>query len=140
MQSPREPQPPLPLLTNENRHFWTGGADGKLLILRCAACGWYLHPPAPICPQCLSSELAPQAVSGSGTVATFTINHQPWQPGVKLPYVVAIVELGEQKALRLTTNIINCPVDAVHIGQRVRVVFEQHEDVWLPLFEPGDSA
>jgi hypothetical protein len=35
----------------------------------------------------------------------------------------------------LTTNIINCPVDAVEFGDRVRVVFEQQDDVWIPLFE-----
>lgn len=127
---------PLPLLTEANRHFWTGGAAGELRFLRCADCHHYLHPPAPICPQCHSRKLAPQAVSGLGRVATFTINHQAWRPGMAVPYVVAIVELDEQKALRLTTNIVHCAVEAVHIGQRVRVVFEQHEDVWLPLFEP----
>jgi len=127
---------PLPLVTDQTRHFWTGGAQGRLQMLRCEACGWYLHPPAPICPQCLSRRLSVQTLSGLGTVASFTVNHQAWRPDLKLPYVVAIVELDEQKALRLTTNIVNCPVDAVHIGQRVRVRFEQHEDVWLPLFEP----
>ena len=57
------------------------------------------------------------------------------------PYVIAIVELDEQPGLRLTTNIVNCPVEAVHIGMRVRVLFDHREDVWLPLFEPlpGDS-
>jgi hypothetical protein len=35
----------------------------------------------------------------------------------------------------LTTNIVGCPVDAVEIGDRVRVTFEQHGEVFLPLFE-----
>lgn len=34
----------------------------------------------------------------------------------------------------LTTNI-GCPVDEVDIGDRVRVRFEQQDDVYLPLFE-----
>ena len=38
-------------------------------------------------------------------------------------------------AVYLTTNIIGCPVESVDIGDRVRVKFEQHSDVWLPLFE-----
>ena len=35
----------------------------------------------------------------------------------------------------LTTNIVNCPVDEVDIGDRVRVVFEQQDDIYFPLFE-----
>ena len=42
----------------------------------------------------------------------------------------------EQPGLRLMTNIVSCPVESVRIGMRVRVVFEQREDVWIPLFEP----
>ena len=45
--------------------------------------------------------------------------------------------LDEQDGLRLTSNLVNCPVDDVHIGMPVRVTFEQHDLVWFPLFEPG---
>lgn len=50
--------------------------------------------------------------------------------------MVAIVEMEEQEGLRLTTNIVNCAVEDVYIGQAVRVIFDHREDVWLPLFEP----
>jgi uncharacterized OB-fold protein len=57
------------------------------------------------------------------------------------PYVIALVELDEQPALRLMTNIVNCEPADVAIGARVRVVFEHHDDVWIPLFElHRDSA
>ena len=125
----------LPRVTDENRHFWTGGADGELRFLRCRACGWWLHPPAPICPSCLSRDLGVEAVSGRATVHTFTVNHQPWYPGLDPPYVVAIVELPEQPGLRLTTNLLGCAPEDVTIGMDVRVCFEQYDDVWLPFFE-----
>jgi uncharacterized OB-fold protein len=130
----------LPLVTPENEHFWRGGAEGELRFLRCRACGWYAHPPAPVCPECLCPELAPEAVSGKAQVLTFTVNHQPWIPGFDPPYVVAIVELPEQRGLRLTTNVVNCPPERVRIGMPVRVRFEEAGDgVHLPLFEPdGD--
>ena len=51
--------------------------------------------------------------------------------------MVAIVELPEQEGLRLTTNLVNCALEDVRIGMPVRVLFEQWEDVWLPLFEPA---
>lgn len=127
---------PLPQLTPENRAFWTGGEHGRLMIARCTACRHWIHPPSPICPRCRGREVSPEAASGRGVVATFTINVQPWRPAMEVPYVVAIVELDEQPGLRLTTNLVRIAPDAVRIGQRVKVVFEQHDDVWLPMFEP----
>ena len=126
----------LPLVTRRNVHFWTGGAHGELRILRCTACRHWIHPPAPICPACLARDVAPEAVSGRARVATFTVNHQPWVPGFDPPYLVAIVELVEQPGLRLTTNLVNCALDAARIDMPVRVVFEQRDDVWIPLFQP----
>jgi uncharacterized OB-fold protein len=126
-----------PRITDSNEHFWLGGADGELCFLRCQQCGYYIHPPAPICPECHSKDVAPEAVSGRAVVHTFTVNHQPWFPNLDPPYVVAIVEIEEQSGLRLTTNIFNCPVDDVVIGMPVRVLFEEYDGAYLPMFEPN---
>lgn len=133
-----EPQPfrILPRVTDETEHFWRGGERGELCFLRCQACGYYLHPPSPICGRCLSKDLAPEPVSGRAELHTFTVNHQPWYPGLAVPYVVAIVSLPEQEGLRLTTGIVGCEPDDVRIGMPLQVVFEHHDDVWLPFFEP----
>ena len=130
----------LPAVTVDNEHFWTGGADGELRFLRCQRCRYWIHPPAPICPECLCKEVKAEASSGTGSVATYTVNHQPWYPGLDPPYVVAIVELDDQQGLRLTTNVIGCAPEDVRIGLRVRVVFEQYDDVWLPFFTPAGDA
>jgi uncharacterized OB-fold protein len=130
----------LPALTADTAPFWQGGAQGLLHIHRCAACDRYFHPPTPICPHCNSFDVAPVAVSGRGRVVTFTINRQAWTPELAQPYVVAIVELAEQDGLRLLTNIVNSPVEAVSIGMPVRVAFEHCEDVWIPLFERADDV
>ncbi|SES04284.1 MULTISPECIES: Zn-ribbon domain-containing OB-fold protein [Halopseudomonas] len=124
----------LPALTADNHSFWQGGRNGELLIHRCEACKRYFHPPSPICPTCTSFEVAPQRVSGKGVIASFTINHQPWTPELAAPFVIAIVELQEQKDLRFVTNIEDTPPEQVHIGMKVRVRFQQEDDVWLPLF------
>ena len=132
----------LPRVTSANAHFWQGGAEGELRFLRCEACETWVHPPAPVCPACLSKRCSPEAVSGRARVHTFTVNHQPWIPGFDPPYVVAIVELEEDPSVRLTTNIVNCEIDQVEIGMPVKVCFEAlPEDIFLPLFEPAvDSA
>jgi uncharacterized protein len=131
----------LPRVTDRNRHYWTGGAEGSLRFLRCQDDGTYVHPPTPRCPRCLGKNLAVETVSGEATVLTFSINYQPWMPGPELPFVLAIVELPEQEGLRLTTNLVNCDPESVEIGMPVRVVFEAHGDgdetVHIPLFEPA---
>lgn len=125
-----------PVLDDGNRFFWTSGEDGRLRFLRCGACGYWLHPPVPRCPQCGSRDVAPEAVSGRGEVFSYTVNHQSWD-GSDEPYAIVLVALPEQAGLRLTSNLVNCPVDDARIGLGVRVVFEQHDQVWFPLFEPA---
>ncbi|HXA28417.1 MAG TPA: Zn-ribbon domain-containing OB-fold protein [Candidatus Angelobacter sp.] len=135
------PPRPLPELDLWNRAFWTGGAEGRLMIARCASCGYWLHPPGPVCPECLSREVGAQEVSGRGTVNTFTVNHQPWHPAFATPYVIALVELDEQPQLRLVTNLVDCDPAQLRIGMPVEVCFEQVEDVFIPLFRPvGEPA
>jgi acetyl-CoA acetyltransferase/uncharacterized OB-fold protein len=127
---------PLPQLTPANEWFWTSGGDGRLRIQACTDCKVLVHPPVPICPSCRSRSWEPTEVSGRGTVVAFTVNQHQWLPGFEPPYVIANVALIEDPTVRLTTNIVGCDPGDVRIGQVVTVRFEQHEDVWLPLFEP----
>jgi acetyl-CoA acetyltransferase/uncharacterized OB-fold protein len=123
-----------------NEWFWTSGADGRLRIQRCADCRTLVHPPVPVCPRCRSRASERSVVSGRATVVGFTVNHHPWLPDFPPPYVIAVVALAEDPAVRLTTNVIGCDPGAVHIGQEVAVHFEQHGDVWLPLFAPTGAT
>jgi uncharacterized OB-fold protein len=126
----------LPALDDSNRFFWTSGADGRLRFLRCAGCGYWIHPPVPRCPACGSRDATPEAVSGRGEVWSFTVNHQSWDGGTD-PYAIVLVAVPEQEGLRLTSNMVGCPPEAVRIGMPVRVTFEERDDVWFPLFEPA---
>ncbi len=133
--SDNKPTRPLPRLNEDNRAFWTGGEAGELRIMRCGDCDTFIHPPRPVCRHCLSENVAPEAVPGTGTVDTFTVNHQKWSREMEVPFVIARVALDGAPGVYLTTNIVGCPVDQVDIGDRVRVTFEQQDDVYLPLFE-----
>lgn len=125
----------LPTLTDANRPYWTGGAEGRLLLPRCDACGRWADPDAEACGGC-GGALSHQAVSGRGTVFTFTVNAQAWNPDLPVPYVIALVELDEQEDLRIPTNLVGCEPDQVRIGMPVQVLFEQQGEVWVPLFQP----
>ncbi len=129
---------PQPTLASQG--FWTSGADGRLRITTCMACRARVHPPQPICPECRGRDLELAEVSGRATVAGFTVNEQEWSPTFPPPYVVAVVELADAPGVRLTTNIVGCEPSDVHIGMPVSVLFEQVEDVWLPLFEPASTG
>jgi len=128
----------LPKINEMNRYFWCGGEDGRLHILRCKSCGTYIHPYAARCPNCRSADLAPAPVSGRGRVVSFTVNHQQWLPNVPLPYVVAVVELEEQSNIRLMTNMPRTPIEKVRHDMPVKVFFERHGDIHLPLFEEAN--
>jgi uncharacterized OB-fold protein len=129
----------LPHLTPENRAFWTGGAAGQLLIQRCRACRTWVHPPTATCPVD-GGELVPEAVSGEGTLFSFTVNRHVFNPAVPLPYVIGLVALPEQEGLRVLTNIVNCDPETVAIDMGVRVLFEQYGEIYVPVFEPKAPA
>jgi acetyl-CoA acetyltransferase/uncharacterized OB-fold protein len=131
------PSLPLPALEPETEAFWRACRGGRLEIVRCRACGWYVHPPRPRCPRCHGADVAPEPVSGRATLASYTVNHQPWFPGMSVPYTIGLVELVEQPDLRLTTNVVGCAPEAVRIGMPLRVTFRTVSDeIALPLFEP----
>ncbi|HYA67824.1 MAG TPA: OB-fold domain-containing protein, partial [Acidimicrobiales bacterium] len=130
---------PLPELTPDVAWFWQSGQDDRLRVQGCRDCGTLVHPPVPVCPQCRSRACEPREVSGEATVIGYTVNEHPWLPDFPPPYVVANVALAEDPSVRLTTNVVGCDPSEVHIGQQVQVRFEQHVDVWIPLFEPVGS-
>ncbi len=117
----------LPLLRDWNRAYWTSGEDGRLRFQHCTACDRLQHPAAPACRRCGGDELDWQAVSGLGTVQGHTAGAA----------IAAVVAIDEDPTIHLTTNLVGVEPDAVDVGLRVRVTFEQDDDVWLPLFEPS---
>ena len=125
----------LPAVDDSNRAFWTGGRDGVLMVGRCAACGRWALPPATTCDSC-GGVLEPTAASGRARVWTWTLNAYQYHPEVPPPYLVAIVVLDEQDDLRLATNLIRMEEADVHDGMPVQVVFEDHGEVFYPVFEP----
>src|SRR5215472_585511 len=131
---------PLPALEPDTKAFWEACRQGRLAMLRCRACGWIIHPPRPVCSRCRSRDVALEDLSGRATVVTYTINHQRWMPGLEVPYVIGIVELAEQRGLRLTTNLVEVAPEAVRIGMPVSVRFREMSDaIALPIFAPDSS-
>jgi acetyl-CoA acetyltransferase/uncharacterized OB-fold protein len=131
---------PLPAVTPWNEFYWRSGADGRLRLQACSSCAGLIHPPKPVCPFCRSHDVRVRDVSGRGTLFGFTVSHRFQLPGLPSPYVVAQVALEEDPRVRLTTRVVEADPDDLRLGMPMEVVFDQVEDVWLPLFRPtGDQ-
>lgn len=114
---------PQPVPTLETQPFWDAAAEGRLVLPRCAACGFVIWYPRRFCPDCGGREVRWFEASGDGAVYSFTVTRKgqgAWRDAG--PYVVAYVELAEGP--RLMTNLIGVDVDTVAIGQAVRVRFD----------------
>lgn len=131
---------PLPAVTAINRPYWTSGAEGVWRLQRCPACERLIHPPTL---RCQFDHAVPEwvAMSGRGTVESWTVNHHPFFPGIPTPYVIAFVNPVEDGHVRVLTNLVDVEPDSVFCGMPVRVRFDvgtdgDGEDAYIPLFAP----
>ena len=123
---------PAPEVNPETRPFWEAAAQGRLLIGKCRSCGKPHFYPRAICPFCFSDRTEWQDARGTGTVYTCSVLRR----GAPEPYCIAYVTLEE--GVSMLTNIVDCDLDAIRIGQSVRVVFKPTEGgPPVPMFTPG---
>jgi uncharacterized OB-fold protein len=128
---------PVPAPDLETAPFWEAAARREFKLQKCKGCGAIQFPPKPRCTTCLTDELAWVALSGRGTVYSFCVMHMSLIPGFTPPYVIALVALEEQPDVRLNANILDCPIEAVHIGMPVEVTYEERTPtVIMPQFRP----
>jgi uncharacterized protein len=128
---------PIPHVDEESKGYWEACRRHELVLQRCAACRTLRYYPRAVCPECMSSEVTWERMSGRGTVYTFTATYQNQSPGFRdeLPYVLAYVTLDE--GVQMLTNIVGCPADQVKIGMPVEVTFEDVNDhIAIPRFKP----
>ena len=126
---------PAPGVSDDNRFFWEGVKQGKLLIQRCKSCGDLHHPPGPVCPKCQSFDWDTIESSGKGTVYSFVVMHYPEVPPFEYPNPVGLIELEE--GVRLISQLIGVKPGDVKVGQKVQVEFVTFDDdLVLPQFRP----
>jgi uncharacterized OB-fold protein len=114
-----------------NRPVWEAAREGRLLIGLCRDTGKHFWYPRGVSPFTLSTNVEFVPAKGTGTVYACTVLR------TKQPYCLAYVELDEGP--RMLTNIVDCDLDEVRIGHRVRLVFKPTENDGppVPMFTPA---
>ncbi len=132
---------PLPEADHDSAPYWQGCRDHVLRLQYCTACVRHQFPPGPMCQNCRKKSLTWRDASGRGTVYSWIVVTHPVPRdiyGDDVPYVVALVELAE--GVRLASNIVDCPPDAVYADMPVEVIFDDVTDeITLPKFKALQS-
>ncbi|NYT63512.1 Zn-ribbon domain-containing OB-fold protein [Alcaligenaceae bacterium] len=127
---------PAPSLNQGDEHFFDAAAQGKFLIKRCKSCDKFHWYPRAICPFCFSDQVEWTEASGQGVIYSYSVTRR----APSGPYAIAYVTLDE--GVSMMTNIVDCDLDAIRIGQRVKVALKptQNDGPPVPCFTPADSS
>lgn len=120
--------PILPQVTELNRPFWDGCAEGELRLQRCSGCGHLRFPISPTCPRCLDDGFAWESLSGRGSIFSFVVFRQGYHPYWKerLPYATALVQLDEGP--RMFGDVVDADPESLEVGMPLEVTFDQATD------------
>lgn len=121
---------PAPAIDPTNKPFWDAAREGKLMVGFCHDTDRHFFYPRGSSPFTLSPNVSLVEAKGTGTIYSFSVMR------VATPYAIAYVELDEGP--RILTNIVDCPLDSIRIGQKVKVVFKPTtaEGAPVPMFAP----
>jgi uncharacterized OB-fold protein len=115
----------------ETQAFWDAATEGKLLIKKCNGCGQVHFYPRDNCPFCFSDKTEWQQASGNGTVYTYSVMRR-----APVPYAIAYVTLAEGPTMM--TNIVDCDLNSIKVGQAVKLVFKPSDGgPPVPCFAPA---
>ena len=138
-----EPNPSYksPAKSKWSDEYWEGATQGKLVVQRCEDCQSITHPPGQVCTTCLSSARGHVALSGLGTIYSYTVTTRPMHEAfaADVPYIIAYVELDE--GIRIVSWLRDCEATPQIIGLRVKAVFEKiDDDTYLHRFVPAEAS
>jgi uncharacterized OB-fold protein len=121
-----------PALNPGDQPYFDAAKEGKLMLKRCNACGEHHHYPRALCPFCFSEKVEWVQAKGTGEIYTYSVTRR----GGPTPYCIAYVTLDE--GVNMMTNIVDCDLDTIKVGQKVQVAFKQTEGGFaMPVFVPA---
>ena len=97
----------------------------NLIGSKCTNCDDVYFPPRLVCPKCRrKGNIENLQFKGKGKIYSYSIVQTPTDDFKEIsPYAVAIVELDE--GAKLTTQLVDCNVNDIEIGDPVEMVFRK---------------
>ncbi len=136
-QQRQAPPRPLPTPTQENDFYWEKTHENELWLRSCNTCDERYFYPRDICPICHSRDTTWEQASGRGEVYAYAVVHRPPAPAFaeEVPFITALIKLDEGPILPTRIVGVEPTPDAVSIGDKGQIEFEQANDtITLPVF------
>jgi uncharacterized OB-fold protein len=93
-----------------------------------ASCKALHYYPRAVCPFCASEKIQWVEAKGKGTLYSYSVMRR-----VAEPYAIAYVTLDE--GVTMLTNMVDCDLDRLRVGDAVRLVFKAAEGgEMIPMF------
>lgn len=134
------PPPPAEVEADDvTAPFWDALKAGRLSVPRCRTCGTFRMPPSRYCPKCRSTDIEWPALSGRGTLYSYTVSLiSPRDPEAGA-HVPALVAPAGAEGARLFCSIVQCEIDALRVGMDVELVPPAPGES-MPMFRPVAGA
>ena len=124
-----------PVAESFEEGFWEAVKRRELVFQRCTKCSEWLHPPRPLCHKCKTSNLEWVKSSGKGKIYSWVTFTREVNPLYAVPFEVVLVEMDDEKGVRMIANMADCNSDEIYIGMPVEVdFFEVGTGHLLPIF------
>ncbi|MEO9321958.1 Zn-ribbon domain-containing OB-fold protein [Nocardioides sp. C4-1] len=128
---------PVATPTPDTQEWFDRIDAGELTVPRCRSCSRFFLYPRAACPHCAGRDLELVPAAGTGTVASFVVNHRAPE-GFAAPYVLALVELAEGPLLM--GNVVTSDPDALTVDTPVRVAYAERGERRVVCFELEAAA
>lgn len=131
----------LPELDALTTRWYTGR---EFTVQRCATCDTRQHPPEEVCHTCGGMAFDHDVLAPTGTLHSFTIAHHPVNGALvgSVPYVIALVGLDDDPAVRVVGNVLDVSREQLRIGMPLVAQWmtrdaDNGDVVHLPVWRPG---
>lgn len=135
----KAPTRPLPNTSDlDTMEFWAATRDKILQYQQCDTCQKIVFYPRQHCTGCTAGKLMWHQASGRGVIYSYSVVRQSYHPFFRnlVPYAVAWIDLEEGPRMLSNVTGVQDPVNDISIGQAVELVWEEHDELNIPLFRP----
>ncbi len=112
-----------PVAESFEEGFWEAVKRRELVFQRCGNCREWLHPPRPMCHKCKNFDLRWERSSGKGKIYSYVTFTREVNPLYVVPFEVVLVEMDDEKPVRMVANMLDTKPEELYIGMPVELDF-----------------